>query len=140
MVDDVMLMDEATTSAWAKRRAQLYKANLLREEGDMEQAMLLYTHLASDRTTAEGAEAYYYLVADKFAQRDFVATEQMVYDMGKCGSMYWQAKCFLILGDLFVELGNNFQARATYQSIVDGYSPKDDGIVEEAQQRINSLN
>ena len=140
MVDDVMLMDEATTSAWAKRRAQLYKANLLREEGDMEQAMLLYTHLASDRTTAEGAEAYYYLVADKFAQRDFIATEQMVYDMGKCGSMYWQAKCFLILGDLFVELGNNFQARATYQSIVDGYSPKDDGIVEEAQQRINSLN
>ena len=140
MVDDVILMDDATASAWAKRRATLVKANILREEGDVEQAMVYYNHLATDRTTAEGAEAYYYLIADKFAQRDFATTEQMVYDMGKCGSMYWQAKCFLILGDLFVELGNSFQARATYQSIVDGYSPKDDGIVEEAQQRINSLN
>lgn len=139
MADDVALMDETTTSAWAKRRAALVKANILREAGDMEQALVLYGHLADDRTTAEGAEAYYYLVADKFAQGDYAATEQMVYDMGKCGSMYWQAKCFLILGDLFVELDNSFQARATYQSIVDGYSPKDDGIVEEAQQRINSL-
>jgi hypothetical protein len=34
---------------------------------------------------------------------------------------------------------NTFQARATYQSIVDGYSDSDDGIVDEAQSRINSL-
>jgi hypothetical protein len=70
---------------------------------------------------------------------DYAATEQMVYDLGKCASMYWQAKCFIILGDVFVKLDNSFQARATYQSIVDGYTIKDDGIVEEALQRINSL-
>jgi hypothetical protein len=53
--------------------------------------------------------------------------------------MYWQAKCFIVLGDVFVKMDNSFQARATYQSIVDGYVIKDDGIVDEAQQRINSL-
>jgi TolA-binding protein len=105
----------------------------------MEGALVYYGHLASDRSTAEGTEAYYYLVLDKFQKGDYATAEQMVYDLGMCGSMYWQAKCFLVLGDIFVALDNSFQARATYQSIVDGYSPKDDGIVEEAQQRINSL-
>ena len=139
MVDDVALMDDATASAWAKRRSTLVKANILREEGDMEGALVYYGHLASNRSTAEGTEAYYYLVLDKFNKGDYATAEQMVYDLGMCGSMYWQAKCFLVLGDIFVALDNSFQARATYQSIVDGYSPKDDGIVEEAQQRINSL-
>ena len=53
--------------------------------------------------------------------------------------MYWQAKIYLVLGDVMVKMNNTFQARATYQSIVDGYSPKDDGIVEEAKQRIAAL-
>ena len=38
-----------------------------------------------------------------------------------------------------VKQGNNFQARATYQSIVDGYTPADDGIVAEAKARIKNL-
>ena len=36
--------------------------------------------------------------------------------------------------------GDTFQARATYQSIADGYSPADDGIVEAAKERIQKLN
>ena len=32
-----------------------------------------------------------------------------------------------------------FQARATYQSIVDGYADRTDGIVEEARQKIDAL-
>ena len=33
-----------------------------------------------------------------------------------------------------------FQARATYQSVADGYTPTDDGIVDEAKARIALLN
>ena len=36
--------------------------------------------------------------------------------------------------------GDNFQARATYQSVADGYTPADDGIVDEAKARIAKLN
>jgi TolA-binding protein len=46
---------------------------------------------------------------------------------------------FIILGDVLVKMDNKFQARATYQSIVDGYSPNDDGIVAEARARIAAL-
>ena len=47
---------------------------------------------------------------------------------------------FIVLGDIYRDKGDDFQARATYRSIVDGYSPADDGIVDEARQRIESLN
>lgn len=137
MADDVVSMSNA--SAWACRHAMLAKANILREEESIDEAMRIYNTLASDRTTAEGIEAYYYLVLDRYNANDYVAAEQMVYDIGKAGSIYWQAKCFLLLGDVFVKLDNNFQARATYQSVVDGYTIKDDGIVDEAIERINSL-
>ena len=53
--------------------------------------------------------------------------------------LYWQAKAFLLLGDIMIERDNAFQARATYQSIVDGYPTSDDGIIDEANARINSM-
>ena len=53
---------------------------------------------------------------------------------------YWLAKAFILLGDVYVRKGDNFQARATYQSVADGYSPADDGIVAEAKERIAKLN
>lgn len=32
-----------------------------------------------------------------------------------------------------------FQEKATYQSIVDGYTDKTDGVVEEARRKMNEL-
>ena len=48
-------------------------------------------------------------------------------------------KAFLLLGDVYVKKNDAFQARATYQSIVDGYADRTDGVVEEAQQKIDAL-
>lgn len=137
MCDYIMTMPEATT--WAQRQAKLNKANLLMVKDDVAAATQLYAELAENRRTEEGAESYYNLVAAKYREGDYAAVEQMVYDLGECGSMYWQAKLFLLLGDALVQTGNTFQARATYQSIADGYTPKNDGIVDEARQRIDNL-
>lgn len=137
MAEDVATMEDASTVA--RRRAMAQQANIFMEEGRGDEAMRIYAALVEDRTTVEGAMAYYRLVENKYNLGDYAAAEQMVYDMGRSGSVYWQAKCFITLGDIFVKQGNNFQARATYQSIVDGYTIKDDGIIEEAQERINSL-
>ena len=136
MCDNLLAMPDATS--WALRHAMLAKANVLREEGS-DEAIALYTELAKDIATAEGAEAYYRLIEDKYNKAQYAEAEQMVYNMGNSGSMYWQAKAFIVLGDILVKQGNNFQARATYQSIVDGYTPADDGIVAEAKARIKNL-
>ena len=70
---------------------------------------------------------------------NFDGAEQMVYELGDCGSVYWQAKCFILLGDIMLKRDNAFQARAIYQSIVDGYPEQGDGIIDEVNKRINSI-
>ena len=136
MYEDVATMADATE--WAKRFAMLVMADVLRKEGDAK-ANELYGKLAENPMTEEGAEAYYRVTEARYLAGDYEGAQQMVFDMGQCGSSYWQAKIFILLGDTFVKTDNLFQARATYQSIVDGYSPKDDGIVAETKERIQQL-
>jgi TolA-binding protein len=137
LADDVDKMKNA--SDWARRRSKLAKADVLRQEGNIKNALDIYNDLSKDKRSLEGAEAYYRLVEYDYNSGNYERAEKRVYSLGECGSMYWQAKIYLVLGDVLVKMGNTFQARATYQSIVDGYSPKDDGIVDEAKQRIASL-
>lgn len=126
------------TSKSARRQVLIAKARVLHSRGEAE-AFDIYRRLAEDKSTVEGTEAYYRIVEDNYLQGNTSVAEQMVYDLGDCGSVYWQAKCFILLGDIMRDTGNTFQARATYQSIVDGYSVTDDGIISEAQSRINTL-
>lgn len=136
MYEDVEDMADATD--WARRYAKLVMADVLHEEGSA-QSLELYASLAENPMTEEGAEAYYRVVEAAYIAGDYERAQQLVFDMGQCGSTYWQAHIFILLGDTFVMTNNTFQARATYQSIVDGYSPKDDGVVAEAKERISKL-
>lgn len=140
MYKDIAIMEDATQ--WARRYAKLVMADELRKEGsknNRKKALKMYKELAENTATEEGAEAFYRIVESVMNDGNYKEAQQMVYDMGDCGSSYWQAKIFILLGDTFVKTKNTFQARATYQSIVDGYSPKDDGIVDEAKKRISNL-
>ncbi len=49
-------------------------------------------------------------------------------------SEYWYAKTFILYGDLYKAKGNYFQARHTYQSIVDNYAGED--LVKVARAKI----
>jgi hypothetical protein len=79
------------------------------------------------------------LIEARYVAGEYEQAQEMVYSMGECGSMYWQAKIYILLGDTFVKTNNLFQAQATYQSIVDGYSIKTDGIIDETKARLESL-
>ena len=65
----------------------------------------------------------------------------MIYEFSdsKTPQNYWLAKSFILLGDIYLSRKDEFQARATYQSVVDGYSPADDGIVDEAKAKIAKI-
>jgi TolA-binding protein len=136
LATEVDAMDNVTMST--RRQVLVAKARVLQSRGQAE-AYDIYRNLAEDKLTVEGTEAYYRIVEDHYLQGNTKVAEQMVYDLGECGSVYWQAKCFILLGDIMRDVGNTFQARATYQSIVDGYPVADDGIISEVQSRINLL-
>jgi hypothetical protein len=50
---------------------------------------------------------------------------------------YWLGRSFILIGDNYLAMGEDFQAKATYQSIIDN-SPMEE-IVDEAQLKLMVL-
>ncbi len=139
MADEVRGRTDA--SAEARRKATFALAELHRRSGAKAAAAELYDELASDEVqTDEGSAAGYYRLEALHEAGNADRTEQAVFAYAdRNPKSYWLAKAYLLLGDLYLGKGDTFQARATWQSIVDGYSPADDGIIEEAAARIRKL-
>ncbi len=107
-----------------------------------EAAMAIYRELAQNVKSSEGSRSAFIVAEDLFNRGDLEGAEAAVLafsESGTVGNTYWLGKAFLLLGDIYVQRGDTFQARATFQSILDGYSPKDDGVVAEARNKIAAL-
>lgn len=127
----------------ALRVAQWVTAKSYLATSRRDEALDVLVTLALKPRTAEGAEAVYLLIQDCYDRGDFDRTEELVYSFADSGSDqdYWIARSFIVLGDSFLERGDGKQAMATYQSIIDGYTPKgnDDDIIDNVNIRINRL-
>ena len=138
MAADVCARDDV--GAVALREARFAWAEQLRSRGKRAEAAKLYRSLASDVRSREGSAAAYHLIEESFAAGNLDRTEKEIFAYSERGPQaYWLAKAYLLLGDVYARRGDAFQARATWQSIADGYSPSDDGIVDEAKARIQKL-
>ena len=140
MAADVTAQSDAGETAL--REAKYVQAKILRKRGDDAGALRVFRDLSGDVRYAEGAEAAYYVIESEYLAGNAEKAEKLVYGLADKNTphAYWLGKAFILLGDIYRSRDDMFQARATYQSIVDGYSPADDGIVEEAKERIRKLN
>ena len=89
----------------------------LDEENAANQVYREFVHIRNNKLWWH--DAYFY----------FDEVEKKVYAFSDAGSgqTYWLAKCFIILGDSFVESGELKQAKATFESVRDGYEPSKEG-------------
>ncbi len=137
--EELLRMDGVSESV--VRQARYQKACILDARGEKAEALALWKLLADEVQTPQGAEAAYRVIEADYAAGNAAGAEQAILAFAEKNSpqTYWLGKAFLILGDIYIDKGDSFQARATLQSIVDGYSPADDGIVAAAKERINRL-
>ena len=139
---DLVAADPAA-GADVKREADYVKAKSCLALSRRDEAMAMFRELSSDPSTAEGAEASYMLIQNSFDTGDFDAVESGVYEFSQvAGSQsYWLAKAYLVLGDSFAERGNYTQAKATWESVRDGYEPADsrDDIASGVKMRLERL-
>ena len=140
VADEVAKLDDAGDTAL--RESRFAKAKILKRRGDTNGALEIFRTLSKDVRYSEGAESAYEVIAAEYGAGHLDAAEKLVYDFSDHNTphAYWLGKAFLVLGDVYRSRNDLFQARATYQSIVDGYSIKGDGIVDEAKERIRNLN
>lgn len=124
-----MVEADVNAEAELKEEARYIRAKSLLATSNREEAMSLFSELGSNPSTSRGAESRYLLIQNLFDTGDFDSVEKEVYDFSQTSGnqSYWLARAYLVLGDSFYERGLREQARATYESIRDGYSPSGSG-------------
>jgi TolA-binding protein len=123
------------------REAHFKRAKSYEQLGTPDKALEDYTVVAQEVKTKEGAEAKYKVIEALFSSDRLDDVEQEVFNLSKSGipHQYWMAKSFIILGDVYAKRNDMFQAKATYESIMDGYSVSDDGIIAEVAGRMQQI-
>jgi TolA-binding protein len=108
-----------------------------------EQALEILKKLAQDTSSAYGAEAAYMLILDAYDRGEFQEVEDRVYAFSDSasGQTYWLAKSFVVLGDSFADRGEFKQAKATFESIKEGYAggAEGDDVKEAVDMRLSKL-
>lgn len=108
-----------------------------------DEAFVILRKLAEDMRSEYGAEAAYLLAQDSYDKGDFDEVEKKVYAFSDSGSgqTYWLARSFIVLGDSFVDRGELTQAKATFESVRDGYVPENDtdDVIDGVRIRLEKL-
>ena len=138
---DELIADER--SAADRTEASYVKAKSYIATSRREEARTILEALASDMTGSYGAEAAYILIQDSYDRGDFEKVESQVYAFSDAGSSqtYWLAKSFIVLGDSFMEREDVEQAKATFESIRDGYTPsgEEDDVIDNVKLRLAKI-
>lgn len=128
--------DTVRESDWIT--AKSYLATSRRDE-----AFAILDTLSADPYSSEGAEAAWLLIQDCYDRGVFDEVETRVYSLSDTGTgqTYWLAKSFIVLGDAFAERGELEQAKATFQSIADGYTPLPGGddVLDNVRMRLSRI-
>ena len=126
-----------------RREASYIKAKALLASSRRAEALVVMEALSADVQDAYGAEAAYLLILDSYDKGDFNAVEEKVFAFSDAGSRhaYWLAKSFVVLGDSYVDRENLKQAKATFESVRDGYKPSsaDDDVMDNVRMRLTKL-
>jgi TolA-binding protein len=133
---------ESRMSDAVKREAEFVKAKSYMATSRRSEALAAMEKLAEDCMDEFGAEAAFVLIMDSYDKAEFAEVENKVYAFADAGSpqTYWLAKSFIVLGDSFVDRGELAQAKATFESVRDGYQPSGtDDVMDNVRMRLDRL-
>jgi len=126
------------------RLAQYIEAKSLLASSKRAEALSVMKTVSLKADDDMGAEASCILIQDMFDRGDFDAVEKEVYRFTEAAGAqsYWLAKAFVILGDSFAAREMKDQAKATFESVRDGYEPygPEDDILQIVNSKIAQLN
>ncbi len=123
------------------REAHFNLAKAYKVTDQLDKAMNEFRIVAREVTSEEGAESKYRIAEIYFLQGKAERSEEEVYELVSMNTphQYWMARSFILLADIYVQLGDDFQARHTLQSILDNYDIADDGVISEARKRLQAI-
>ncbi len=102
-----------------KSVAYLVLGKSLQEENDFAGAITAFKSCAGINKSAWGAEARYEIASSQFSLGSYTAAEKAAQlTIRETASYdYWVTKSYLLLGDIFLQQKDYFNAKATYESV-----------------------
>lgn len=130
------LLAEKAAGADDKVLANMVIAKSAQENNDCATAITHYRSIASLSKSAYGAEARYEIANCLLSQKRYADAEKAAFDViNKSGSYEnWVTKAYILLGDIYFEQKDYFNAKATYKSVVDNAKLED--LRQEADQKL----
>lgn len=137
--NNVLLYDKLPAETEREARFKLAQALLQLDRND--EALAEFSKVATSIKTAEGAESRYFIAKILLKQNELDKAEAEVFKFAEDNTPYqiWLAKSFILLSDVYVLKDDFFQAKATLQSVLDGYNNAEDGVINEATDKMNEL-
>lgn len=124
-----------------EREATFISAKAYYSLNQYDEALSEFRKTGTEISSAEGAESKYRVAEILFIKGNTDESEKVVTQFIEKNSphQYWMAKMFLLLSDISVKKGDRLQARATLQSLKEYYTNTEDGILQEVNSRLESL-
>jgi len=122
-----------------KNDAYLYAGRSAMKLNDLSASKKHFTILAETPVNENSTEAAYYIAFIELNQNNLPEAEAAILKIinGNYFGEYWIASTYILYGDWYAANGKYFQARNTYQSIIDNYDGED--LRKVAQEKINML-
>jgi len=135
-----LVRENEKTAQEDKFKTGLYAGLAYLQKGDTTSAVNEFDYTVANTKTVAAAEAKYNLANIEYLKKQYKASQKTCFDLAKemPNYDYWVAKTFILLADNYVKLKDNFQAKATLQSIIDNYKDDDD-ILPTAKQKLDIL-
>ncbi len=135
-----LVRDYEKSSQEDKYKAGLYSGIAYLQKGDTTSAVKEFTYTVANTKTKAAAEAKYNIANIEYLKGHYKASQKTCFELVKelPNYDYWVAKTYILLADNYVGMKDNFQAKATLQSIIDNYKGDDD-ILQTAKDKLGKI-
>ena len=109
--------------------------------GDKDKAFPILNKLSSETNSAEGAESKYLVAEILYEKQKLKESEKEIMDFIDKNSphQFWLAKSFILLSDIYMKNGDEFQAKHTLKSIIENYPEPNDGILDFTRKKLQEI-
>lgn len=128
------ILSDAKVSPELANEARYYRAKTLGTNGRQQEAMNDWKALSADTRNVYGAEAKYQLAQGYYDAGQIAEAEAELLDYINVSTphVYWLARGFVLLSDVYVKMGRKLDARQYLLSLKQNYQAEDDiaGMIE----------
>lgn len=134
------ILDDVSSSADLQKEAHYNRGKAYFAKGLYQKAIDDLTPVAAEVRTVQGAESKYLVAEASFLQDDLDKAEAEIMAFANMNTQhqYWLAKGFILLSDIYVKRGEDFQAKQYLLSLQSNYRVQDD-IQDTIKQRLTQI-